>query len=83
MYRGAFDMLHTCSNYHCVCFFRAGILTVPATRVCGFDPCFEKACKVDLTARCVTDADCRPMFISKTQQILDECVGITTNKNDL
>lgn len=42
---------------------------------CGFNPCFEKACKVDFTARCVTDAECRPTFISKTERILDECVG--------
>ena len=53
----------------------AGILTVPAKDVCGFDPCFEKACKLDLTARCVSDAECKPTFISKTERILDECVG--------
>lgn len=53
----------------------AGILTVGAMEACGFNPCFEKACKVDLTARCVSDSDCRPTFISKTQRILDECVG--------
>ena len=53
----------------------SGILTVPAMDACGFNPCFEKACKVDLTARCVTDAHCKPTFISKTERILDECVG--------
>ena len=53
----------------------SGILTVPAMDACSFNPCFEKACKVDLTARCVTDAHCKPTFISTTERILDECVG--------
>lgn len=65
--------MHTLT-YHAVLLY-AGILTVGAIEACGFDPCFEKACKVDLTARCVSDSDCKPTFISKTQRILDECVG--------
>lgn len=56
-------------------FHTSGILTVPAMDACGFNPCFEKACKVDLTARCVTDAHCKPTFITTTERILDECVG--------
>ena len=63
--------------YHSATFFfkLTGILTVPATTICGFDPCFEKACKVDLTAHCVADAQCKPTFITNTERILDECVG--------
>lgn len=65
----------TCFTYHSVHFLHAAIITVPATTACGFDPCYQKACDVDFTAQCVTDADCRPTFITKTERILDDCVG--------
>jgi hypothetical protein len=55
--------------------FCLGLLKVPPLSVCGADPCEDRSCDLDTSARCVADYKCNPVFISMENEILNRCKG--------